>query len=97
MKGKLSMSVKEADRITILDSLVKGKIKQKRAAELMGLSVRQTRRLKKKYKALGITALIHGNRGKESNHKIKEEEIEKVMQIVKSKYYDFGPTLAFEN
>ena len=96
MKGKLSMSVKEADRITILDSLVKGKIKQKRAAELMGLSVRQTRRLKKKYKALGITALIHGNRGKESNHKIKEEEIEKVMQIVKSKYYDFGPTLAFE-
>jgi len=31
------MSIKEADRITILDSLVKGKIKQKKAAELMGL------------------------------------------------------------
>jgi len=96
MKGQLNMSIKEADRITILDSLVKGKIKQKKAAELMGLSARQTRRLKKKYQALGLAALIHGNRGKESNHKIKDEEIEKVMQIVKSKYYDFGPTLAFE-
>lgn len=96
MEGNLNMSVKEADRITILDQLVRKQIKQKKAAELMGLSVRQTRRLKKKYQVLGINGLIHGNRGKESNHKINNEEIKKVIQIVKRKYYDFGPTLAFE-
>jgi len=96
MKGTLNMSVKEANRITILDQLVKREIKQKKAAEILGLSVRQTRRLKKKYKVLGISGLIHGNRGKESNHKINNEEVEKVMQIVKRKYPDFGPTLAFE-
>lgn len=90
------MSVKEANRITVLDQLVKREIKQKKAAEILGLSVRQTRRLKKKYRVLGVNGLIHGNRGKESNHKIKNKEIEKVMQIVKRKYYDFGPTLAFE-
>ena len=96
MKGKLNMSIKEADRITILDSLLKGKIKQKKAGEMMGLSIRQTRRLKKKYKSLGASGLIHGNRGKESNHKINNEEIVKVMKIIRSTYYDFGPTLAFE-
>ena len=43
------MSNKEADRIAVLDKLLDGVIKQKQAARQLGLSTRQTRRLKKKY------------------------------------------------
>lgn len=96
MKGYLTMSTKEVDRVSIMEQLVKKAIKQKRAAQVLGLSVRQIRRLKKKYQQEGTKGLVHKNRGRKSNNKISAKEINRVIGIVKKRYWDFGPTLAWE-
>jgi len=96
MKGDIIMNQKEALRVPIMEKLLSKTIKLKQAARELDISVRQVKRLKRVYKRKGITGLIHGNRGKESNRKIPEVEIERVITIIKEQYYDFGPLLAFE-
>lgn len=96
MKGHFKMSSKEVNRIAIMEKLIKKEIKQKKAAQILRLSPRQIRRLKKEYKRKGIKSLIHGNRGKEPNNKISAGEINRAIEIVKKQYWDFGPTFALE-
>lgn len=92
----ISMSQKELERIPVLDRLLNKEIKLKEAAKILNISIRQAGRLKKRYKAMEAKGLIHGNRGKPSNHKIPIAEVDRIMQIVIEKYHDFGPTLAWE-
>lgn len=96
MKGTITMSSKEAERIPVLDRLMKKEIRQKQAAQLLHLSVRQIRRLVKKYKREGTVGLTHILRGKESNRRIEESVINKAITVIREKYSDFGPTLAHE-
>jgi len=96
MKGLFTMNNKEVNRISILEKLIKKEIKQKKAARALGISTRQVRRLKKKYKREGAKGLIHKKRGRESNNKIPAKEIDRVIKIIVDRYYDFGPTLALE-
>lgn len=96
MKGYLVMNTKEVNRISILQKLIKREIKTRVAARELSLSIRQVLRLKKKFKSEGAAGLIHKNRGKVSNHRIPTSIIDKVIKIIKERYYDFSPTLAWE-
>jgi len=62
----------------------------------MNLTTRQVRRLARKYRQHGACALIHGNRGKASNRKIREEVKQQALALVRQHYPDFGPTFASE-
>lgn len=92
----LTMSNKEANRISVLDRLNQKEIKQKKAAEILGLSIRQVKRLIRKYRKTGVISLVHGNRGKIGNHAVDQKVIDNVLEIIKTKYFGFGPTLAHE-
>lgn len=96
MSECLNMSAKEIDRIPTLEKLVKGEIKAARAADILGLSVRQIKRVKRRFVREGKPGLVHQNRGRASNRRIPPTETERVLGIVKEKYFDFGPTLALE-
>jgi len=90
------MSNKEINQVDIFEKLARKEIKQKRAAEALGLSVRQVKRKLHEYRINGAKSLVHKGRGKVGNKKISQEKIDEVISIVKEKYYDFGPTLAHE-
>jgi len=96
MKGILTMSSKEVERIPVLDRLMRKEIKQNQAAELLRLSVRQVRRLVKRHRRKGVGGLVHALRGKTGNRKIEESVINKAIEVIREKYADFGPTLAHE-
>lgn len=96
MTETISMSTQELERIPVLDRLINKEIKRKEAAKLLGITIRQVGRLKKRYKLKQAAGLVHGNRGKPSNHKIAVAEVDRIMAIVVRHYYDFGPTLAWE-
>ena len=96
MKGIISMSIKETERVPILDRLMKKELKQKHAAKMLNLSVRQIQRLVKRYKRLGITGMPHTLRGTISNHRISEIKINNALEILRARYADFGITLAHE-
>jgi transposase len=95
-KGNLTMSVKEINRIAIMEKLVSGDIKVKQAASSLQLSTRQVKRLKKSFTLLGVKGLIHKSRGKASSRKVPGKEIARALRIVGKKYPDFGPTFALE-
>jgi hypothetical protein len=58
--------------------------------------VRQVKRLLKAYREKGAIGLISKRRGRGSNHRMKVEVVEKVLELVRGKYEGFGPTLAHE-
>lgn len=90
------MSKKELRRLPIIHKVMEKRITQVKAAEMLDLSDRQIRRIISKIEDGGDSAIVHGNRGKESSLKLPKDHINKIMAIVEKKYYDFGPTFAAE-
>jgi hypothetical protein len=62
----------------------------------LGISYRQAKRVYRRYLDGGDEALIHGNKGKLSNHRVDESLIEYAVFLYKEYYSDFGPTFAQE-
>lgn len=90
------MSGKERIRLDALGRVKRGELKVVEAAELMGLSVRQARRLWKRFKGEGDKGLVHRLRGRMSNHRLAEDQRQRIVKVHQEQYYDFGPTLACE-
>ena len=72
MNGDILLSPKESRRVYILEQLVTGSLTSRQAAELLGISQRQVKRLKKAFLAKGVQALSHGNRGRKPHHALPE-------------------------
>ncbi len=91
------MTQADRDRLVTLRKAKKRLITQKQAAEALGLSVRQVKRLVSTLKKRGDKVVIHGLRGKPSNQRIGKSVEEEAVQILSADLYKgFGPTLAAE-
>lgn len=95
MKDRI-MTTEERLRLTVIEELVEGKINASTAALKLNLSVRQVRRLKKKFRQGGYDSLIHGLRGKVGLRKTDKNLESTIVEIVKQKYHDFGPLMVWE-
>lgn len=93
---QIILSMKETERIAIMDNLVAKRIKQKHASLQLGISVRQVQRMVKRYKRTGILGLIHQSRGRVGNRAMKQEKKNNIVLLIKQQYSDFGPTLTAE-
>jgi hypothetical protein len=92
----LQMTQKEIDRSKVLHQVIQKRLTQIKAGELLDLSREHVNRLCRKVRIKGDRALIHGLRGKSSNNKIPEQLKDQIVNAIKAKYHDFGPTLAWE-
>jgi hypothetical protein len=94
--GELRMSVKERIWLDGLGRVKRGELTLVAASELMGLSVRQARRVWKRFREVGDAGLVHRLRGRPSNRRLGEDLRERVVKLHQERYADFGPTLACE-
>ncbi len=88
-------TLKEINRIKIIQDVIERRITTRRAAEHLGISDRQCRRLLARYRegdrlvwpaddvACVVTASCHGL-------------ADQALELIKTRYADFGPTLARE-
>jgi transposase len=90
------MSQRELTRLEVIQRVKRKTLKQRQAAELLSVSVRQVKRLCKAYQRIGAEGLISKRRGRPSNNRLPEKTIKKARQLLRSRYHDFGPTLATE-
>ncbi|HYW43355.1 MAG TPA: ISNCY family transposase [Bryobacteraceae bacterium] len=91
------MTQAERDRLVALKKAKKKLITQKQAAEEIGITERQVRRLLRKLRRKGDQAVIHELRGRESNRKLSTELEQRAILILSDPVYrGFGPTLASE-
>ena len=96
-EGQLEMRAKDRDRLVALRKAKKRLLTQRQAAEELGLSVRQVKRLVRSLKKHGDKAVIHGLRGRPSNQRIEKSVEQEATQILSADLYKgFGPTLAAE-
>lgn len=96
MDKTLTMSTKELSRLEVMQRLKDKRLIQKEAATVLGLSIRQIKRLWQKYQKQDAKGLISKRRGKPSNNRIEAGVSQKALDLIKKKYSDFGPTLAHE-
>jgi transposase len=94
--ARIAMSQKERDVLKVLHSVLQGDRTQAEAARLLGLTARHVRRLQRRLEARGDEALVHGLRGRPSNHRADPAHRRKVLETYRRRYADFGPTFASE-
>src|SRR6185312_12997284 len=94
--GELRMSEKERVRLDALGRVKRKELTVLAAAELMGLSLRQARRIWKRFKAAGDEGLVHQLRGRSSNRRLSADLRARAVKLHQEKYADFGPTFACE-
>lgn len=91
------MSIEEAGRLSVMQQIDKGVMTLHKASEELGLSLRQTKRVRKRYTREGISGLISKHRGKISPNRIDPKLKAAVVKIMqKSEYEGFGPTFMME-
>jgi transposase len=96
MDELLTMSKKELTRLEVIRRLEEKRMRQKEAAEILGISTRHVRRLLHSYRLHKEKGLISKRRGKPSNNRLKAEIRQQAIDLLHSTYHDFGPTLAHE-
>jgi transposase len=92
----LPMSQRELSRLEVFRQLQDKRLRQRQAADLLGLSVRQVIRLAKAFKREGAAALVSKRRGRPSNNRLAAPLLTQAGALLRERYYDFGPTLAHE-
>ena len=96
METLLKMSVKEISRLEVMQRLDKKQMSQKEGGTILALSTRQIKRLLQEYRATGARGLVSKRRGRPSNNRLSENTRRKALDLLKTKYSGFGPTLAHE-
>lgn len=85
-----TLSQKELQRVSVISTCIKGDLACASAAELLCLSVRQIKRLKKRMREAGEAALAHANRGRPSHRRLPERTRQAVLRLARTKYTGFN-------
>ena len=97
MERHLIMSQKERTRLGVMRQMKAKQLSLVAAAQLMGVSYRQAKRVWRRYQDQGDEGLVHLGRGRVSNRSTDAKTRERVLARYQERYPDFGPTLAAEH
>ena len=90
------MSANERVRLDVMRRVERGELTMATAAELMRVSPRQAKRIRKRFKTQRDAGLVHQLRGQPSNRRLPEELRQRIVKRHQERYHDFGPPLACE-
>lgn len=86
----------EQEKLAVITDCLSGKLTKAQASRMLGISPRQIKRLKSKLREEGPLAIVHGLKGKQSNHHITEAIKQTALTLIEEKYPDFKPSFATE-
>lgn len=92
----VTLNMRELDRLKVIQAVVETGLKPGRAAERLGVTVRQVQRLVDRYRESGAAGLASRKRGRLGNRRLDEALARRALTIIRDRYADFGPTLACE-
>ena len=90
------MSLKEVDRLKVIQQVEAKQISQLAASQQLGLTARWVRHLQARYRHLGAGGLISRRRGQPSNNRLDETERRKIFELILEHYPDFKPSFDHE-
>jgi transposase len=86
----VTLTRKDQKRQMAIAEVDAGRLTAREAAEILGLSVRQIRRLIAAYRQDGVAGLVHGNRGRLSPRRILPEDQEEIVRLFRTDYKDYN-------
>ena len=86
----------ELKRASIVQECVTGRLPNGQAAERLGLTARQLRRLKQRFRAGGAAAFASQKRGQRSNNQLARDTKVRALELLRGPYAGWGPVLAHE-
>jgi transposase len=92
----LQMSTKELSQLEVVQKLEDKRMSEQEASVILGLGKQQVKRLLKAYRTHGATGLVSRHRGRVSNNRLSEKVRKAALNLLKTRYQGFGPTLAHE-
>jgi len=92
----LAMSARERERVGLMKRVAEAVLKLRVAAEMMGVSYRQGKRIWGRYRREGDGGVVHQGRG-HSNRARPWGQREHAVELYRQRYNDFGPLLASEH
>ena len=90
MNTQVILTMREQHKLKMVIDYEAGKVRAQRAAELLGITKRQFRRLVAAYRQRGIAAMAHGNRGKVPANRISEQVRQEILRLAKETYQDYN-------
>ncbi len=94
---RIALSQPERDRLKVLHEVKQRHLTQIEAGRRLGVTDRHVRRLLARLRRHGDRGLVHGLRGRPSNRRRPARFAQRVLERVRQRYADFGPTLAAEH
>lgn len=82
MDELLTMSKKELTRLEVMKRLEERRMRQREAAEILGVCTRHVRRLLSYYRDQQEKGLISKRRGKPSNNRLKSETKQRAIDLL---------------
>jgi transposase len=86
MQEMLTLNAKEQRRLLVLNAVEGERLQMAAAAELLGVSVRQARRLRAGYRQEGAAGLAHGHRGRRPRNVLDETVAQRVVALARERY-----------
>ena len=87
---KVELRMNEQEKYDIIKELVDHNGNKNRAAKKLGLSRRQIDRLIIKYKEIGKSAFVHGNRNRKPVSTLNKSISEDIILLYKNKYQEWN-------
>jgi hypothetical protein len=83
MESLLIMRDEEIDKLRVIREVIGGKLTWRQAGQRLQLSVRQIGYLCARVKKEGNRGIIHGLRGKPSNHRLEQQQVDQAVELVR--------------
>ena len=90
MDTEVTLTSKEQKRLKVLNQVQVGRITGEQAAILLGVSLRQERRLMASYRRRGAAGLAHGNRGRPCVRRVPKRTRDKLLALARGEFRDFN-------
>lgn len=87
-------TLKEINWVKIIQDVIERRMTTCRAAELLGISDRQCHRLLVRYREGGPLSMASRRCGMRGNRQLRPGLADQALELIKTCYADFGPTLA---
>jgi len=90
MENTIVLTMKEQRRVEVIQRVFRGEMTMGGAALVLGVTERQSYRIKARVREEGVKGVIHGNRGRPCRWKLSEKAERKIVEAARGKYRGFN-------
>ena len=86
MRERLTLDHRDQQRIDVLARWREGSLRVAEASALLGCSERTAWRLHRRFAAMGVEEIVHGNRGRASPRRLPEATRTRIVELARTRY-----------